>query len=411
MRIGRRRLVAGGCAALALMAVSGLRVSGQQTAAPADHAVTFNKDVAPILFAHCASCHRDGEIGPMPLTSYAEARPWARAIQREVESKAMPPWLADPQYGEFANDPRLSANEISTIARWAGGSAAEGARADLPALLPLATGWRMGTPDIVLTPDGPFAIAANPRSVYGDLPIPTHFDRDQYVQTAEVRPGNPEVTHHANLMLTDAHGVTNRVASYSPGAGAKSYPPGVAKLIPKGATLNLNLHFNPRGAASVDPGTAIGLVFARDPVRQIAMTAESGTNVIDIAPGDANYERVGKPFVFQQDSHILTVMPRMNERGKDFRYTLVYPDGTSIIVLSIPAWNHGWVFTYALKEPIAAPKGSRLETVAHWDNSARNKRNPDPAVRVPFGPEIMNGYFEYVIDSQDLRHTSNQLGR
>lgn len=365
---------------------------------------TFSKDVAPIVFAKCASCHRADGIGPMPLTSYTEVRPWVRAIRAAVSSRAMPPWLADGDHGTFANDPRLTANEIETMVRWIDSDAPEGDRRDLPALPILADGWSMGTPDLVITP-GPFNVASAPRSVYADLPVPTNFAEDRYISVAEVRIGGPGFTHHANLLLKDGQG-TARVASYSPGAGAKSYPPGVAKLLPKGATLDLNMHYNPKGETRVDPGSRVGLIFAAGQVRQIAITAESGTNDLNIPPGDAVYERIGKPFVFTEDSHILSLMPRMNERGKDFRYTLVSPNGESRVLLNIPKWNFGWVLTYVLQEPIAAPKGSRLETVAHWDNSPANKFNPDASARIPFGPEIMNGYFEYTLDAQDLTKQS-----
>jgi len=365
---------------------------------------TFAKDVAPILFEKCVSCHRAGEVGPMPLTSFTEVRPWVRAIRAAVTSRAMPPWLADDKPGKFSNDPRLTAEEIATIANWADQGSPEGQSQDLPQLPALADGWRMGTPDIVYD-GGKFDVAAEPRSVYGDLPIKTNFTEDRYIAVAEVRPGNRPYTHHANVLIKDDSGQA-RVASFSPGAGAKSYPPGVAKLIPKGAELNLDMHYNPGGQPRVDPGTKVGLIFAKGPIRQIAITAQSGTNQLDIPPGDANYERVGRPFEFKEDSHILALIPRMNERGKDFKYTLVYPDGTRKVLLNIPKWNYGWVFSYVLAEPVAAPKGSRLETVAHWDNSAANKLNPDPKARIGFGPEIMNGYFEYVVDAQDLTRST-----
>jgi hypothetical protein len=375
-------------------------------ARPADTAPTFTKDVAPIVFATRVDCHRAGEIGLMPLTSFAEVRPWARAIRTAVVSKAMPPWLADADHERYANDPSLSAAEIDTIVKWVDSGAAEGNPADIPRLPALAQGWPMGTPDVGLLP-GPRQVTPTGRSVYADLSVPTSFPADRYVSAAEIRIGGPGFTHHANLLLKDGRG-SARVASYSPGAGAKSYPAGVAKLIPKGATLTLNMHYNPKGEPRTDLGSRIALQFAQGPVRQVAITDESGTNKIDIPPGDANYERIGEPFVFGQDSHILTLMPRMNERGTDFRYTLVLPDGTSRVLLNIPRWNYGWVLTYVLAQPVAAPKGSRLETIAHWDNSAGNKLNPDPTARVPFGPEIMNGYFEYVIDAQDLtRPTQN----
>jgi hypothetical protein len=123
------------------------------------------------------------------------------------------------------------------------------------------------------------------------------------------------VTHHANVYVNDENG-SHRIASFSPGSGAKSYPPGVAKLLPKGTVLNLDMHYNPKGRATRDPGTAVALQFTNEPVRQIAITAQSGSNAIDIPPGEAHWELTGKPFVFEEDSHILSFTPRMNERGK-----------------------------------------------------------------------------------------------
>lgn len=392
------RLVGLGVVTVAVLATS-------RPAMAADAAPTFTKDVAPILFEKCVSCHRTGEMGPMPLTSFAEARPWVRAIRAAVSARVMPPWLSDDPVGTFSNDPRLTDSQIATIQRWADLGSPEGPVRDLPTLPALADGWRMGTPDVVLD-GGAFTVAAQPRSVYGDIDIATTFREDRYITSAEVRPGNKAYTHHANVLVKDDAIGQARIASYSPGGGAKTYPAGVAKLLPKGATLNLDMHYNPGGQSRVDPGTRIALSFAKSQVRQIAITAQSSNNQIDIPAGEANYERVGRPFEFKEDSHILTFNPRMNERGKDIRYTLVYPDGTRKQLLSIPKWNYGWVFSYVLAEPVAAPRGSRLEAVAHWDNSAANKFNPDPAARVPFGPEILNAYFEYTIDAQDLTRTT-----
>ena len=366
---------------------------------------TFSKDVAPILFKNCATCHRAGEIGPMPLTTFAEARPWARAIRAAVATRTMPPWGADPAIGQFANDPRLSQKDVDTIAAWADGGAPEGDRRDLRALPPFTTGWQIGTPDVVLTA-APFDVKPTARSVYNDAPLPTSFGADRFVREAEVRLGAPAITHHANAFVQEPGGRA-RVASYSPGTGGKVYPPGVAKLIPKGTTLLLNVHYNPNGQNGHDPGTRVGLKFATEPVRKVAITDDSSNNAIDIPPGEANYELAGAPFVFDVDSHLLTFTPRMNERGKDITYTLVRPDGTRQVLLRVPKFSYAWVFTYVLAEPVAAPKGSRLETIAHFDNSAANRHNPDPTARVRFGVEILNAYFEYTLDAQDLtRRTS-----
>ena len=366
---------------------------------------TFSKDVAPILFANCATCHRTGEIGPMPLTSFAEARPWARAIRQAVTARAMPPWGADPAVGHFANDPRLSQKDVDTIAAWADGGAPEGNPRDLPALPAFAAGWQIGTPDVVLT-SAPFDVLPTGRSVYNDAKLPTDFGGDRFVREAEVRLGAPSITHHANAYVQEPGGRA-RVASYSPGTGGKAYPPGVAKLIPAGTTLILNMHYNPNGQRGHDPGTRVGLKFASGPIRQVAITDDSSNNAIDIPPGEANYELAGKPFEFGEDSHLLTFTPRMNERGKDITYTLVRPDGSRQVLLRVPAFNYAWVHTYVLTAPVAAPKGSRLETLAHFDNSAANRNNPDPTARVRFGPEILNAYFEYTLDAQDLTRSSS----
>jgi hypothetical protein len=178
----------------------------------------------------------------------------------------------------------------------------------------------------------------------------------------------------------------------------------VVRKIPKGTTLGLNMHYNPKGTPQTDQ-TKIGLVFARGPVEQVVITGMSGTRNLDIPPGEASYEAKGNAFVFQEDSHIISLMPRMNERGKDYKYTLVYPDGRSVVLLSIPRFNPDWQPGYVLKAAVPAPKGSRLETIAHYDNSLNNNWNPDATARVVYGPEIMNGYVDYTIDSQRVSNT------
>ena len=153
-----------------------------------------------------------------------------------------------------------------------------------------------------------------------------------------MRLGAPSITHHANAYVQEPGGRA-RVASYSPGTGGKAYPDGVAKLIPAGTTLILNMHYNPKGQPGHDPGTRVGLKFATGPIRQVAITDDSSNNAIDIPPGEANYELAGKPFVFAEDSHLLTFTPRMNERGKDITYTLVRPDGSRQVLLRVPKFS------------------------------------------------------------------------
>lgn len=349
--------ILGCCALLAAGRAPIAVVSAERSAAP-----TFAKDVAPILYRNCVSCHRAGESAPMSLMTFAEARPWAKAIRLKVVNREMPPWGADRQHGEFANDPSLSERDMRTIAEWVDGGATEGAAKDLPVAPAFPASWKIGTPDIVIAMPSTYAIPADGPRILQDFPIATKFDEDKYVEIAEVIPGKRSHTHHAIVSVNDSTG-SSRIASGD---------------------------------------TKIGFKFAKGPVEKIAITAMSGTRALDIPPGEANYEAIGNPFVFKEDSHIISLLPRMNERGKDYMYTLIRPDGSAQILLKVSRFDDAWQPAYLLKTAIAAPKGSRIETIAHYDNSAANKRNPDPKRRVPYGPEIMNGYFDYTIDSQNL---------
>jgi hypothetical protein len=386
----RRTAVLGlGCAALFVL-------GGAPRAQAPSAGVTFNKDVAPILNKNCVSCHRPGEIAPMSLMSYADARPWARAIKRAAVQRTMPPWGADPQFGEFLNDPHLSAQDVSTLVAWADSGAIQGEAKDLPPSPAFASGWTIGTPDSIVTMTGAFEVPAGGPRIIQDFPTDASFTEDTYVERMEVLPGVRSVTHHAIVNVVDATG-THRIGGFQPGGATTTYPQGIVRMIPKGSTIALNMHYNPKGHAELDR-TRIAFVFAKGSAKQVAITSVSSTRDLDIPPGEWNYEAKGKPFVFSQNSHIVALLPRMNERGRDFKYTLVYPDGRSVVLLSVPKFDDEWQPSYILKTAIAAPKGSRIETVAHYDNSAANKRNPDPTARVPFGPEILNGYIDYTVD-------------
>jgi mono/diheme cytochrome c family protein len=376
-----------------------------QGPAPARGAMTFTKDVAPILNRNCVSCHRPGEIAPMSLTTYEAARPWARAIRKAVADRVMPPWGADPQYGEFINDPSLSAADVATIVAWADGGAVEGDRKDLPPAPVFAEGWKIGTPDLVLKMTDPAPVPASGLRIIQDYPIDSHtFSEDTFVERMEVVPSNRLVTHHAIVNVKSASGTT-RIGGYQPGGALTAYPSGIVRMIPKGTTIGLNMHYNPKGTPQADQ-TTIAMVFAKGPVAQVALTAMAGTRDFSIPPGEANYEVKSNSYVFKEDSHVIALLPRMNERGKDYKYTLTYPDGRSVVLLSVPKFNPDWQPSYVFKTAIAAPKGSRIDTVAHYDNSANNKSNPDPAARIGFGPEIMNGYFDYTVDGFKVKSTN-----
>ncbi len=406
--------------------------------------VTFTKDVAPILYAKCATCHHAGEMAPMSLMTYKEVRPWAKSIRERVVSKEMPPWYADPNHGEFRNDPRLSEQQIATIRAWVDGGAKEGAAKDLPEAPKFAnTGWKFGQPDAVISLTEEAEIPADGTVPYRYWAVPTNFTEDKYVQFAEIKRGEPSVVHHVIVSVREpdqgplpppgeiragqrrvnpeaardpqqAQQNRPRVANpdgmllgWAPGMSPLSLRPGNAKLVKKGSMLIFQMHYTTNGVAAKDR-TSIGLWFAKEPVekRMITRGVSTDPRKLVIPAGDANFESRSS-LVFNEDVHIHMFMPHMHVRGKDFEYKLVYPDGKEKILLRVPKYDFNWQLSYFVKEPVAAPKGSRLECLAHHDNSAGNKFNPDPTREVRWGDqtweEMMIGWIDYTIDGQNLR--------
>ncbi|HKA23248.1 MAG TPA: thiol-disulfide isomerase [Blastocatellia bacterium] len=405
--------------------------------------VTFTKDVASILHKNCATCHRAGEIAPMSLLTFKDVRPWAKSIREVVVERRMPPWLADPNHGEFKNDSRLSQKDIDTIVAWVDGGAKEGDPKDMPKAPTFPSeGWKRGTPDVVLSMTVEASVPSDGVVAYRHFAVPTNFTEDKYVQFAEIKRGDPAVVHHVIVSVREpgqgpmpAPGEINLGAAanrdgeartaqqpgqgggrgntqdgmlvgWAPGMSPLSLRDGQAKLIKKGSMLIFQMHYTTNGVASKDR-TSVGLYFAKAPVEKRVITTGAVARNLVIPPGEPNYESKSS-FTFSQDSHIVSFMPHMHVRGKDFEYKLVYPDGTSKILLKVPRYDFNWQLVYFIKEPVAAPKGSRIECVAHHDNSERNKFNPDPSKEVRWGPqtweEMMIGWLDFTIDGQNLRN-------
>jgi hypothetical protein len=273
--------------------------------------------------------------------------------------------------------------------------------------------------------------------------IPTNFTEDKYIQFAQIKRGEPSVVHHVIVSVREpdqgplpaAGEITtgqrranpeaprdpqqaqaNRPRSnnpdgmllgWAPGMSPLTLKPGYAKLVKKGSVLIFQMHYTTNGVAAKDR-TSIGLWFAKEPVEKRVITRGVSTDPrkLEIPPGDPNFESRSS-FTFTEDSHISMFMPHMHVRGKDFEYKLVYPDGKEKILLRVPKYDFNWQLNYFVREPIAAPKGSRIECVAHHDNSAANKFNPDPTITVRWGDqtweEMMIGWLDYTIDGQNLR--------
>lgn len=390
------------CFALAYSASS--NVSGEKRAA-----LTFSKDVAPIFYKHCISCHRQGEIAPMSLVTYKEVRPWAKAVREKIITRAMPPWHPDPAIGHWANDRRMSQKEIDTIVAWIDAGAKEGSPEDLPAMPKISSGWQVGEPDVVFHMPKEFTVPAEGEIPYQYFRVPTNFKEDRYIRAMEARAGNLSVVHHIVIYVREpgykqpkkldlGNGL---LGALSPGQTPFVAQPGTAKLIKAGSELIFQLHYTPNGKETKDR-SYVGLIFAKEPVEKVITTTAAFDMRFVIPPGAANHE-IKASYEFEQDSHIISFMPHMHLRGKDIVYKAIYPDGRIETLLYIPRYNFNWQVYYYPKNPLIMPKGTRIEAIAHYDNSTKNPLNPDPTKEVRFGEqtwdEMMNAFFDFTVDA------------
>jgi hypothetical protein len=419
--------------------------------------VTFNKDVAPIFFAKCAECHRPGEAAPFSVLSYKDARPWAKSIREKVVKREMPPWHADPHIGEFANDRRLTPQQIEAVTAWVDQGAKEGAPKDLPPAPQFVDGWSIGKPDVILPMPEEFTLDAEGADEYQYFDIPTNFTEDKYVALAEARPGNRKIVHHIiafvvppgqpntakmtreqrdkavemslknspfyrdgflirmkpdQPVLDDLCGATvdkrrtaidngTFVAAYAPGRDVDRWEPGLAKKIPAGSSLRLQLHYSKVAGSAQKDRSMIGLVFAKEPPQRQVFTASVQNIWFQIPPG-ADRHKVTSCWVPKENWKIFALAPHMHYRGAAMEYKVTYPDGREQVLLNVPKYDFAWQTNYALKQPLVIPRNSKLTVTAYFDNSAKNKNNPDPSKPVRHGEptydEMMMGFFDYTVE-------------
>ena len=384
------------------------------TSAPA---ATFSKNVAPILYSRCVGCHRPGEAAPMSLIDYKDVRPWAKSIKAAVLQHTMPPWLADSSIGHFSNDRRLSQAEINTLVNWVDAGTPEGNASELPAAPKFETGWTIGKPDMVVDMGTDFDVPAEGVVPYKHFTVDPGFTEDKWVERAEIRPDKREVVHHVIVYILPP-GVPQSAAEgerrgerremlvgFAPGDPATIFEPGTARLIKAGSKLIFQMHYTPNGKPYKDR-SYIGIILARQAPKYRAFITNAGNGTFVIPPGDPNYE-VKSSWEAKEDVQMTSLMPHMHVRGKDYKYTVVYPDGRREVILSVPKYDFNWQLTYELKERLNLPKGTRIEGLAHFDNSPNNKYNPDPTKEVRFGPqtweEMMLGWFTYVVPVEAVK--------
>lgn len=370
-------------------------------------ALTYHRDVAPIIEKRCIECHRKGEAAPMSLRTYQEVRPWAAAIRQAVLAAKMPPWLADPRYGHFRNDRRLSEAEKQTIADWVNGGALEGNQTDAkPAAHQFVEGWNIGEPDLVFDLGEDFDVPASGVVPYKYFTVPSNFKEDVWVEAAEIRPDQRDVVHHVIVFMRGPDGKregadtgADLLVGWAPGDPANIFEPGSAKRIKAGTIFRIQMHYTPSGTARKDR-SRFGLRLARGPVREEVITGRAINTRFTIPPGAPDHE-VRASWLAAADVVLQGFMPHMHVRGKAFRYTIVYPDGREEIALDVPKYDFGWQLSYQLAEPRKLPTGTRIDCVARYDNSPNNKANPDATKEVKWGDqtwqEMMIGWLDFTV--------------
>jgi mono/diheme cytochrome c family protein len=432
-------------------AACGFGFSPVISASDSNKAVTFTKDIAPIFYKHCADCHRPNEMAPMSLLTYKDARAWARSIKEKVVTRQMPPWHADPHFGKFSNDRALTQQDIDTISAWVDQGAKEGNPTDLPPAPSFPADWKIGKPDVILSMQEDYTLEATGSDEYINFTMPTSFKENVWIQAAEIHPGNKKVVHHviafiqtpemlAQWKSTGGHpnarsifyqdgtlvrakldapayddgcsapngglargsgqeGLGLPLCFYTPGKDMDVFPPGTAKLIPAGSNIVIQVHYSKTTGKVEKDRSSVGLFFAKAPPEKVLTSFGVINHYFKIPAGAPNHE-VKACYTFSRDVELLTFLPHMHLRGKDMKYEVIYPDGKRETVLFVPNYDFNWQTLYKLEKPLALPKGTKMLVTAHYDNSARNKYNPDPTKMVRFGDptydEMMVGYFDYV---------------
>jgi hypothetical protein len=418
--------------------------------------VTFHKDVLPILQKNCQGCHRPGQIAPMSFLTYENVRPWAKAMKAAVASRKMPPWFADPKYGHFANDRALKQSEIDTIVAWADGGAKEGDAKDAPPSVAWpADGWQIQPDYVVKGPE--YEVPAKGVLEWTNYVVPSGFTKDTWITSLEIKPSAFPVTHHICIrFITHTPDVKYGVPvwvdkqrdetgsevprakgqkqhlpglpgvpgddrellaarSANPGGLEGCYVPGLqatdyrvfnaAKLIPANSDIVFQVHYTTVGTAMTDR-SEVGFTIAKEPPQRRFISyntqpaAGTDSEVFRIPPNDGNWQSPPAEILFNEDVHLVWMMPHMHLRGKDMTYHLEYPTGEKETVLSVPHYDFNWQLGYFTD--VKVPKGSKMTVDAHFDNSPNNKFNPDPNRPVFYGDqtweEMMSPFFGIVVD-------------
>lgn len=389
---------------------SAVRAENSTSAAAKNSSRTFNRDIAPIIFHSCSSCHRPGEAAPFSLLNYSDVKRHAQQIMDVTQSRIMPPWLPEPQKLKFADEMRLSQHEIDLIQQWVKDGELEGNPADLPPRPRYVEGWQLGEPDMILKAEKPLDLPPQGTDTYWNFVFRVPITTTRWVKAIEIRPGDKQYVHHANLLVDREETARNR--EVAPGAGfggmeirieSQVFDPdshllfwkpgtvpyteadGMALRLDKGTDLVLNIHLQPSGKTEIIQ-PSIGIYFTPHPATKFPMLLQLENDIkLDIPPGD-NHFLVSDDFKIPVDVQLLALYPHAHYLGKDIQAFATFPDGTRKTLIHIPNWNLNWQAVYRYAKPVLLPKGTVVSLRYVYDNSDGNALNPNhPPIRVRAG--------------------------
>jgi tetratricopeptide (TPR) repeat protein len=389
-----------GAVGIGLLCLSAVRADAQQRS-------TFSRDVAPILFKHCAVCHRPGQSAPFSLLTYEDVRPRAKRIAEVTRSGAMPPWQPEPGLGQFVGERRMDDAEIASIQRWVAQGMMRGDIADMPVQPAFADAWQLGTPDIVVQMPEAYVLPAGSRDVFRTFVIPIPLNVAAYVRAVEFLPGNAKAVHHANIKIDrsrlsrrrdeDEPGVGykgggSREAGFpdgtflgwTPGQSPRLSPPDMSWRLEPHSDLVVELHLMP-GAAPEPVRVSVGLFLTDQRPTRTGYMLRLGRQDIDLAAGRRDYVNADS-YTLPVDVDALAVQPHAHFLAKEVRAWATLPGGAVVPLIFIKNWNFHWQDVYTFAQPLLLPKGSVIEMRYTYDNSAANRSNPHrPPRRVTFG--------------------------
>ncbi len=375
--------------------------------------LTFNRDVAPLVFAHCAPCHHEGGVGPFPLTSYQDVHKHASQIVGVTGRRYMPPWPPEPGYGDFIGDRRLSDSQIGLLAEWVKEGQSEGAPQNLPPVPRFTNEWQMGQPDLILRMRQPFRMPAGGGDIFRNFIVETGLKETKYVRGLELRLDNRRAVHHANVVLDRTQSLRRREGEdgrpgfpgmdviteaapndfdpdshflfWKPGTVLRPEPDDMSWRLDPGTDLILNLHLQPTGKEE-SVQAEIGLYFSSHPPTRFPMLVQlEHDGAINIPPGDRTFA-ITDHLTLPTDVDLLAIYPHAHYLGKLVEAWAILPDGSRRWLIRIPDWDINWQAVYEYKQPIPLPKGTQVSMRITYDNSAENPRNPnDPPKRVMTG--------------------------